>query len=392
MKTSTKIFGWLFIIVFFALGAEVVSYFSLTKISFLKHRTYSAPQITEVELSSYFENRHPTLGWPGKEWLEHYTNNRGARISPANDDMINETACISVYGDSFAFAEDVDHDDAWPNILAELVDCPVENFGIGGYGLDQAVLRFESHLQDGHSNGQVSILTVFPDNLNRNVNQWRYLLGSHPLSFKPAFRISGESIEFEPLFSGNMAEFNAITENPNKFLKAETFGPDHDAFGRPTRLSFPYSITALTVAGKLFETYRGDAPKGFQFLANYPGYYDHEHGMSEDKSKIAEYILERFQNSCSRSGKTCLVVLIPDSELVFQQGKNQTHNLSRFLTEAVDSAHFLDATSLFSDLNDYCLHTTRPDNCSGHFSPESYKRLATYIAQFLEKYNLPKLN
>ena len=79
-------------------------------------------------------------GWPTIDALktEHY-DALCSRPSPAFPKPGNE--CITLYGDSFTYGEEVDHEDAWSNRLAERIGCHVGNYGVGGYGSDQALLR-----------------------------------------------------------------------------------------------------------------------------------------------------------------------------------------------------------------------------------------------------------
>src|SRR5690242_15116262 len=50
---------------------------------------------------------------------------------------------IAAFGDSFVYGNEVDNADAWPTLME--MDNPhleVLNYGVGGYGLDQAYLRY----------------------------------------------------------------------------------------------------------------------------------------------------------------------------------------------------------------------------------------------------------
>jgi hypothetical protein len=69
--------------------------------------------------------------------------------------------------------------------LAARLNCRVGNFGVGGYGTDQALLRFMHNPSDPSS---VAVLGIFADNIQRNVNRVRYfLVGGDPLLIKPRF-------------------------------------------------------------------------------------------------------------------------------------------------------------------------------------------------------------
>ncbi len=125
----------------------------------------------------------------------------GARPSPAFPVVGNE--CLSLYGDSFVYANEVDDASAWGNVLTELVRCRVGNFGVGGYGIDQAYLRFSRNTGDGAS------LTMLGIYKNRRTD--------HP-SARPS---AGESEYSSPRPDGALAqelrkgELCAILSEPN---------------------------------------------------------------------------------------------------------------------------------------------------------------------------------
>src|SRR5580704_5995225 len=51
-------------------------------------------------------------------------------------------ACASAYGDSFVWGEEVPPADGWIEQLSRRIGCRVANYGVSGYGTDQAYLRF----------------------------------------------------------------------------------------------------------------------------------------------------------------------------------------------------------------------------------------------------------
>lgn len=383
MSRGAKTLGWTILVLLFLGLLELFSYLAVKNLGFLRFFAYSEPKVTQEQFEDYMQNRHPLLGWPSKKWLAEYTVETGARISPVNEAFGDAGPCISLYGDSFAYGDEATHDEAWANVLAGLMNCRVDNFGIGGYGLDQALLRFEGHLEQGHDLAATIIYTIYPDDLNRNMNQWRYLLGSHPFSFKPVFHITDKKVVFEPQFNGSFDDFKRISNDPSSALNAESYSPDANAFRRPVTFSFPYTLTFAKIGYGLFDTIRGDAPKGYAFLNNYPAFYDSELGMSEEKQDTADYILERFQQRCSEANKRCYVILLPDPELVYQASLGK-HDFEDWLAAQISTAEYLDATDIFTDLVDICSHLTNPEGCNGHYNANGYARLAKFVAENLD--------
>jgi len=92
---------------------------------------------------------------------------------PAPSGVRRVIAC----GESFTFAEEVSDAEAWSVRLEEVGSEPgapleVLNYGVGGYGTDQALLRVSSEAR-----GPVEALLVglMLENIGRNVNRYRPL-------------------------------------------------------------------------------------------------------------------------------------------------------------------------------------------------------------------------
>ncbi len=87
---------------------------------------------------------------------------------------------IVVVGDSFTYGDEVNDRDTWPAALERLVQRPVINGGVFGYGLDQAVLRSEVLMRD--SAADLLIVSLIPDDVTRCEYSYRY-------SWKPYFDV-----------------------------------------------------------------------------------------------------------------------------------------------------------------------------------------------------------
>jgi hypothetical protein len=87
----------------------------------------------------------PVVGWVAKPWLHtasYSTIDHGIRKNRESDLGIRPGAVL-VVGDSFAAGSEVNDHQSWPAHLEELIGQPVLNGAVGGWGLDQMVLRIE---------------------------------------------------------------------------------------------------------------------------------------------------------------------------------------------------------------------------------------------------------
>ena len=143
------------------------------------------------------------LGWtnvPG--WTSDgstCTNSLGARgqreYSPLPEQGTTRLVC---YGSSFVYGSEVGDEDCWPRQV-ERMDPHFEalNMGVGGYGSDQALLRFR---RKGLLGAQIAVMGLNLEDICRNVNRYRAIYvpleaGAYP---KPRF-LCGPSGELELL-------------------------------------------------------------------------------------------------------------------------------------------------------------------------------------------------
>ena len=175
-------------------------------------------------------------------------------------------------------------------------------------------MRFEQNINKRPPANTV-ILTLYPDNLVRNINQWRYLLTRNPLAFKLAFYVDGETMKLAPLFDGDHDAFLEVTADPAMHLPAETYLPGAPSFRAPVKADFPYALTIASLALKLIEGFRvydGDVRSNYY---NHLSYYDTADGPSDEKKQVARYIISRFAEKCSdlsslpgASSSSCLIL------------------------------------------------------------------------------------
>src|SRR5579872_5866327 len=135
---------------------------------------------------------HPDLNQARANWnsLSHIADKDfgGYRASgaKANSEFPDKQhACGSAFGDSYVGGADVPNEDGWVEQLSHLLGCRIANYAVGGYGTDQAYLRFQ-RLRD---TSPTVLLGINPNNVMDNINQYDGLLGSalEPTALKGRF-------------------------------------------------------------------------------------------------------------------------------------------------------------------------------------------------------------
>ena len=233
-------------------------------------------ELSHPEYADYLARRNLKLGWTssGTSAAED-----GTRKDPAFSP--NLQPCISLFGDSFTWSEEVEDGQAWGAVLATKIKCRVANYGVAGYGTDQAYLRYQSI----PPKGKVVFLNHWSDNIVRNVNQYRNLLVSgSEFSFKPRFLWLNGALVLVPIPEISPSEIRNFLKNPRAYLEHEYFLPGGHS-GNQTA-AFPYSLAVLKA---VFTNYRLHA----WWKPSYTDFYRPDHvskGLEVTSGIIASFV------------------------------------------------------------------------------------------------------
>jgi hypothetical protein len=283
---------------------------------------------------------------------------------------------VALFGDSFTNGAEVGDDVAWGNVLAQRLHCRVANYGVGGYGTDQAYLRFRDRADD---HPPIVILGIFEDNLQRNVNRYRELLApTEGFSFKPRFRLDDHGeLKLVPMPLLDPREARAFIESPERFLTDEYFLPGSDA--GPVRPRFPFTLAALRLLHH---------PDIRAVLAGHP-YWErfYQPGHASGALETTMGIIRAFQEGASSRGQRLLIVVFPSPKTLVRIGKTGRRPYQNLIDRVrvtriplVDLAgDILARLSLRSP----CEIATHPKPCRGHYSAEANAWVAEIVQEAL---------
>lgn len=321
----------------------------------------------------------PDVGWPGTGPITHLDASR-ARISPAFPDP-SAPACVALYGDSFTFAEDVGHEEAWGNQLARRLACRVANHGILGFGTDQALLWAR---RNPVPTARARVLGICTENVLRNVNQFRGLLYPHAdYAFKPRFLVADDgNLTLVPLPQpGSAAEYLALLDDPAARLPHEYFLPGGPA--GITALEFPFTLSAL----RLTRNYRLQAV--FRREPAHAAFYapDHPSGALRVTSAIARSFVAESKAQDKHAG----VVIFPLAG-DFAYARRTGRLPHQPLLDELERHHVpvLDTTAPLEKAlgdRDPCDLYVRCQG--GHFTPEGNRIIAESVHGWLAARSLP---
>jgi hypothetical protein len=177
---------------------------------------YHLPVRTLRSVVDVYQTTHPvqcydeTTGWTNRpnssgayfdgRTYRHGTDGIRAPVETTvfQRERVDKVLRIAVFGDSFTYGLESDFDDTWPHLLEERLrvgGTPAEvlNFGVGGYGMDQAYLRWDSVGKQYHPE-----IVVFGFQFE---NVWRNLTFFWPLyvlnvPFAPAWTLGANPLPF----------------------------------------------------------------------------------------------------------------------------------------------------------------------------------------------------
>jgi hypothetical protein len=187
------------------------------------------------------------LGWryrPGFARGRDVINEQGVRSLRVYEPAAADTVIrIAAFGDSFVYGEEVGTREAWPSQM-EALDPSLEvlNYGVGGYGVDQAFLRYRREV--GRFQPQYVIMGFVPDDLRRLVSVYRGFMAPHELPFtKPRFVLSGDSLVLLPAPLRDTADYRRLADHPRSVAELGK----HDQMYRPEMYENPLYDRSATV-------------------------------------------------------------------------------------------------------------------------------------------------
>lgn len=187
------------------------------------------------------------LGWvrkPNSSGIEHgqkgeiefKIDSTGSRVNHYE----NLTPEIASFGDSYVFCRQVGNDETWQAQISNQTGLGVLNYGVGNYGLDQALMRYEGMTLP--NTVEVVIMGFVPETICRIQSYWKhYLEFGNTFAFKPRYIL---------LPNGELLLQENKIKNEEDFLSLESKLPyirSKDRFYKSKFLSlqfrFPYLLS-----------------------------------------------------------------------------------------------------------------------------------------------------
>jgi hypothetical protein len=179
-------------------------------------------QVTDQQLARSFGE----LGWPNDD-----VPRSAPTLSP------DRGRCGSAFGDSLTRGAEVKDEEAWVHLLSQRLGCVIANYGVNGYGLDQAVLRYERLAPEG----KLVIIGLYIEMLRRQMAaSWTFYATSDAAVYsntKPYFTLDGEGLRLHPIPSP-LTRDSIASHHAHDYFRQHVWTP----------VKFPYTLPALRAA------------------------------------------------------------------------------------------------------------------------------------------------
>jgi len=323
------------------------------------------------------------LGWPSpRDAVAPPRDRTGAKYNP--DFSQSNYPCASVYGASFVWGGEIPLADGWVEQLSRKLGCWVANYGVPGYGTDQAYVRFQRMKQD---QAPVTMLGFSPEHIMLNVNQYRGFMGygPSPTGIKGRFILDGEGrLEWIHRPRISEKEFVEFLRDPANLLPHEYLLPDTP--DGPVTLRFPYTLTVARVALM---------PRLRVRFTGRPSWADfYRAGHRSGGLALTAAIVEAFVREAERRDKRALIVVLPGASNFRAEAKfgqpEYTPLIAALAAKNIDV--FDPSPALLTALGQrsYCELYTAPADCEGHFGIEGSRIVADVIMAELRQRELVK--
>ena len=382
-RFKVAFFGYA-LIVMSLVGFAEISLAFLPEILDLRSPFYIRPYFTRDTYNHYLAIRDPTLGWRARIESSQSLDEFGARRSPAFPKPGHD--CVSLYGDLFTFGAEVSDAEAWGNILAESLKCRVGNFGVNGYGTDQALLRFMENTADS---APVIVVGIYGDDLRRNVNQYHYFLSAAEelrFALKPRFVLENSALKLVPIPTLSFEDFQRALSYPEAVWRYEAFLPG-SPYG-PTVWSFPYTLSfgRLLASAKFWDL----VVKRIRKEPSWIDFARQDHPSTALPTTVA--IIDEFRRVAAQRGSTVLIVMFPELRrrgvglttfhLFRQTGISPFSSLVTALNKrGIQTRDLTEDFATYLKDRDPCEIVLR--DCAGHLTAEGNKVVANAVREFI---------
>ena len=269
------------------------------------------------------------LGWtyrPNAAWQKKTftTNSAGLRARREySQEPPPDTLRIALFGDSFTAGDGSTDNEIWGHQLEMKLNhgirAEVLNFGVGGYGMDQAFLKWRH--QGRQYAPDIVIFGFQPENLDRNVNIFRplYYTGTPSVFTKSRFVLTDQGLEL----------MNSPAIPPEQTIAV------YESFDNHPLAAYEHHYQSSDAARRWWISSR---LAGFLFEVLKP---DENYGPSSERGMLGKAIVDAFAADAMARGAAFFVLHLPRQSGLRRYHNNQTRSWQFLLDHFDDAYHYI---------------------------------------------------
>ncbi len=353
-----------------------------------------------------YKTFHSKLGWAPLETKNH-PDNTGSYIGLSGNakysidkngsrtfDNHFEQLSIATFGDSFCMCREVNDTETLQYFLSQKTSTFITNYGVGNYGLDQALLR----LQETHLSNSVQhvIMIITPWTIERIISVWKhYCEPGNVLAAKPRFIVSEGKLKLIDNFIKDPSEFLSIKAHKNflheydgnyPFFQTQLKKSPKTALGTlcKDKMLFDYLQAYRNIsAAKKNNISRKDYVQEFLKLAEpflrrkFNQENQYLQVLYQKEEVLLNAIIEYFVNFCLSKGKMPYLLMLPAyTHINFIKNKNDLYRSAFNKISDKHNLKYIDMFDYWSTLDENLLKSMYVD-IYGHHSSKGNEFVAT---------------
>ncbi len=369
---------------------DTVTYFALAAIQKKRNLFYDKSRtLTRERIDFWLDNSyHPQLGWdvPKSE-----RNRLGARrTSDSTDVPERDTYKLKMFGDSFTYGEEVQGDETIGAYVASGKNWDVLNFGVAGYGTDQAFLKYE--MNDVKT--EYTTLGILVENIGRVVSVYSAYYMREWAPPKPRFIVRGDGLDLvEAPVPRPEDAVRLLDEDFVRSMLTHDYWPKYyeDTLGAPARLRWPASRIVIGHFPffwnrMILEVDRRVSPDYENEVATYKYCHLYQDPDSEGL-KVLTRIVDAFVALARQRGEHPIILVLPDQFSVDLGAKYGKVPYQPLVDHLKARGHdYLDFGPGFRE-QEYASFFV---SYNTHYSPTGNEFIADKLAQFIDSLDAAK--
>jgi hypothetical protein len=390
------------ILVIFEVGLFLIVSLQRRSFPWLITKRDESPTLDFLALQKFIDySFDPHLGWVRRPDSSGIENGQKGPIT-FHIDSVGSRAnsfeksppVVAAFGDSYAFCRQVEDDETWEAHLSQQAGFGVLNFGVGNYGVDQALLRYEGMtLPD---TVRVVVMGFVPETICRIQSYWKhYLEFGNTFAFKPRFILDAEGrLTILENLVRSAEDFAVFHEKLPEIREADGF---YEKKFRSHQFRFPYIFSLMRNPLKQSMLISAVAVRGIwralgissSRIENLPFTLVMKNNLRDayqlygdrKSTKLLSAILIRFKEEAQRRGHIPLVVVMPQL-LDLKLNKNKTAPYQGYFSEVARQLPVIDVTEKFNNTGFEKLYIN--DQYGGHLSADGNRLVAEEISTWLK--------